>query len=360
MQAQVEQLDGDRVRLTVEVPAADVHHAVEHAASDLASSVRIPGFRQGKVPMPILVQRVGRDRIYAEAVETHIGNWFWSAAARSRVQPMEQPRYAYDLPATDHEDWRFTAEFAVQPNPEPADWTQLEVPRAEVEVPEEIVREHLEEHQRTAADLVSVEGRPAHDGDTLVVDIVSDNGDAQRDYVVELGTGRLLEELENALSGLGVGQSRDVVYEVGENERRRATVTVKEILEKVLPPLDDAVARATSEYDTLDELRSDVEGRIREQIADEVEGLFRAAAVDELVKATKVQPGGPLVELRTRELLSGLARSLGARGIDAATYLQVTGQTPEQLEDRLRAEATQSVARELVLEAVADKLAIEV
>jgi len=78
------------------------------------------------------------------------------------------------------------------------------------------------------------------------------------------------------------------------------------------------------------------------------------------VKATKVQPGGPLVELRTRELLSGLAPSLGARGIDAATYLQVTGQTPEQLEDRLRAEATQSVARELVLEAVADKLAIEV
>src|ERR687885_1906627 len=140
MAAQVEQLEGDRVRLTVEVPAHDVHHAVEHAASDLAASVRIPGFRKGKVPMPILVQRIGRDRIYAEAVESHIGSWFWNAAARTRVQPVEQPRYEYELPSSDHEDWRFTAEFAVQPKPEPADWTQLEVPKLPVELPEEAVQ----------------------------------------------------------------------------------------------------------------------------------------------------------------------------------------------------------------------------
>ena len=360
MQAQVEQLDGDRVRLTVEVPAADVHHAVEHAASDLAASVKIPGFRRGKVPMPILVQRVGRDRIYAEAVESHISSWFWSAAARSRVQPVEQPRYAYDLPASDREDWRFTAEFAVQPKPEPVDWTQLEVPKPEVEVPEEYVRELLEEHQRVAADLVPVAGRPAHDGDTLVVDIVTEEGEAQRDYVVELGSGRLLEELENGLRGLDAGESRDISYAVGENERRRATLTVKEIFEPVLPPLDDDVARATSEFESIDELRHDVEDRIREQLEAQVDGQFRAAAVDELVKASNVQPGGPLVELRTRELLNGLARSLGARGVDAGTYLAMTGQTPEQLEERLRAEATQSVARELVLEAVADRLGLDV
>src|SRR5215212_7707468 len=170
MPPQVEELPENKVKLTVDVPANDMHHAVEHAATDLAQSARIPGFRKGKVPMPLLVQRIGKERIMAEAVDSHIGNWFWNAAVRSRVQPVEQPRYEYDLPSSDKQDWRFTAEFAVQPNPEPADWTQLEVPRAEVEVPEEIVREHLEEHQRTAADLVPVEGRPAHDGDTLVVD----------------------------------------------------------------------------------------------------------------------------------------------------------------------------------------------
>src|SRR4029450_8532440 len=108
-------LAGDRVRLTVDVPAHDVHHAVEHAASDLAQSVRIPGFRKGKVPLPVLAKRGGRDRIYQEAVDSHIGGWFWNAAARSRVQPIEQPRYDYDLPADQHPDRPFTARVAVRP-----------------------------------------------------------------------------------------------------------------------------------------------------------------------------------------------------------------------------------------------------
>jgi trigger factor len=358
--AQVEQLAGDRVRLTVDVPAHDVHHAVEHAASDLAQSVRIPGFRKGKVPLPVLVKRVGRDRIYQEAVDSHIGGWFWNAAARSRVQPIEQPRYDYDLPADDHQDWRFTAEFAVQPKPEPADWTQLEVPKLEVDVPDEAVQAQLEELQRTAAELAPVDGRPAQEGDVVVVDLVSDDGQAQRDYVVELGTERLVEEIENGIRGLATGESRDIVYELADGNRRQATVTAKEIKEKVLPPLDDDLARATSEFDTLEDLRGDIEARIREQIDDRIEGAFRASAVDALVDATNVNAAGPLVEARTRELVTGLARSLQARGIDAQTYMQLTGQTPEVLEQRLREEAAQSVARELVLEAVADKLGLEV
>lgn len=357
---QVEQLADDRVRLTVDVPAHDVHHAVEHAASDLAQSVRIPGFRKGKVPMPVLVKRVGRDRIYQEAVESHIGGWFWNAAARSRVQPIEQPSYEYDLPADDHADWRFTAEFAVQRKPEPADWTQLEVPKLELDIPEEAIQGQLEELQRIVAELSPVEGRPAQEGDVVVVDLVSEDGQAQRDYVVELGTERLVEEIENAIRGLAAGESREVVYELADGNRRTATVIAKEIKEKVLPPLDDDLARAASEFDTLDDLRGDIEARIREQIDERIEGQFRASAVDALVKATNVNAAGPLVEARTRELVTGLARSLQARGIDAQMYMQLTGQTPEVLEQRLREEASQSVARELVLEAVADKLGLEV
>src|SRR5207248_10420512 len=109
------------------------------------------------------------------------------------------------------------------------------------------------------------------------------------------------------------------------------------------------------EFDTFETLRNEVEDRLKGQIEDELDGLFRAAAVDELVRATNFNPAGPLVELRTRELLNGLARSLQQRGIDANSYLQLTGQTPEQLEQRIRAEASMSVARQLVPEAVADK-----
>jgi trigger factor len=360
MATRVEQLADDKVRLTVDVPAHDVHHAVEHAASDLAQSARIPGFRKGKVPMPLLVQRLGRERIYAEAVESHIGGWFWNAATKARVNPVAMPEYEYELPASERDDWQFSATVAVQPKPEPADWTQLEVPRQEVQVPEEAVQAELDLLQKIAADIEPVDGRPAQDGDVAVVDLIAEDGSAQRDYVVELGSERLVEEIENGLRGLAPGESREIAYELADGTRRTATVALKELKERVLPPVDDALARATTEFDTLAELRADIEGRLRSQVEEEIEGRFRADAIDLLVQATRFDPAGPLVEARTRELLNGLARSLQARGIDANTYLQLTGQSPEVLEQRLRAEASLSVARELVLEAVADKLGLQV
>jgi trigger factor len=264
------------------------------------------------------------------------------------------------LPASESEDWRFSATVEVQPKPEPADWTQLEVPKHEAEVPAEAVQTELEALQQTVGELVPVEGRPAQDGDTAVIDLIADDGSAQRDYVIDLGSERLVEEVENGILGLSPGESREIAYELADGTRRNATVTVNELKERVVPPLDDDLAKAASEFDTLDALRAEIEDRLRGQVDDELEGLFRAAAVDELVRATKFSAAGPLVEARTRELVTGLARSLQARGIDADSYLQLTGQTPEVLESRLRAEAAMSVARELVLEAVADKLGIQV
>jgi trigger factor len=360
MATQVQELPENKVKLTVDVPAHDVHHAVEHAANDLAASAKIPGFRPGKVPMPLLLQRVGKERLYTEAVESHIGGWFWNAATSARVNPIAMPEYEYELPGSDKEDWSFSATVEVQPKPEPADWTTLEVPKHEAEVPEEAVQAELEGLQRIAAELVPVEGRPAQDGDTAVIDLVAEDGTAQRDYVVELGSERLVEEIENGIRGLPAGESREIAYELGDGTRRKATVVIKELKERVLPPLDDDLAKAASEFDTLADLRADIEGRLRTQIDDEIDGLFRAAAIDELVRASNFMAAGPLVEARTRELLNGLARSLQARGIDANSYLQLTGQTPEVLEQRLRGEASMSVARELVLEAVADQLGIVV
>ena len=113
----VEQLADNKVRLTVDVPQEDVHHAVEHAASDLAASVKIPGFRKGKVPMPVLVSRIGKDRLYAEAIESHIAGWFWNVATRSGIRPADRPELDYELPASDKEGWRFTATMPVLPKP---------------------------------------------------------------------------------------------------------------------------------------------------------------------------------------------------------------------------------------------------
>jgi trigger factor len=360
MATQVEELPDNKVRLTVDVASADIKHAVEHATSDLAGSVKIPGFRAGKVPPEVLQARIGRERIFTEAVESHIGGWFMNAAANTRIRPIAAPEYEYELPTSEDEEFQFTAIVPVQPRPEPADWTELEVPYAEPEIPEELIEQELEELRASVAELAPVEGRPARTGDVLVVDALDESGEGQRDLVVELGSGRLVEEIERALTGASEGETKQVEFELADGSTGTATVEVKELKEKVLPPLDDELARAASEFDTLQELRADIEQRIREVLEEEAETQFRSAAVDSLVEASNVQVGGPLVEARTRELLNALGRSLERRGISAEAYFQLSGQTADQLVERMGAEAALSVARELVLEAVADKLGLEV
>ena len=360
MPARVEELPENKVRLTVDVPAHDLEHAVEHAASDLAASAKIPGFRKGKVPMQVLVSRIGKERLYSEAVESHIEGWYRNALAGTRIRPVTRPEYDYELPDTPDANFSFTVTVDVQPKVEVADWKDLEVPAADVEVPQELVDQQLEALRFAVAELVPVEGRPAQAGDTLVVDLVGADGKAQRDYVVELGLGRVVEELEEALVGMSAGETKDVEYELADDQKTKVEVALKEVKEKVLPPLDDELARTASEFETLEELRADIEERIREQIEEEVETGFRAAAADALVVASNVQPSGPLVQARTAELLTGLVRSLERRGISPETYLAVSNQTPQQLEERLRGEAALSVARELTLEAVAEQAGIEV
>src|SRR5437867_12045519 len=144
MSTAVEQLGENRVRLTVDVSSDQVRHAVDHAMSDLSTSVKIPGFRKGKIPTPVLVSRLGKERIYAEAVDSHIGGWFWSAASSSRVRPVSDPQFEFELPANADDAWSFSATVEVQALPELVDWTQLEVPRADVEVPQEAVDAELD------------------------------------------------------------------------------------------------------------------------------------------------------------------------------------------------------------------------
>jgi trigger factor len=358
--SQVEELGGNRVRLTIDVTPHELEHAVEHAASDLAGSVRIPGFRKGKVPRQVLVANVGKDRLWAEAVESHIGGWFWNAAARSRLRPVATPEYDFALPTSESEPWSFSATVEVQPTPEIVDWQGLEVPRAESVVPEELVQHEVDALRNSVAELVPADDREAREGDTLVVDLSGADGEGQPDTVIELGTGQLLGEIESALVGARAGDTRTVRYSLADGSETSVEVEVKHVNEKVLPEADDELARSASEFDTFAELRADIEGRIREAVDERIDADFRAAAVDELVRASGVQAAGPLVEARARELLNAFVRSLANRGITPEAYFQATGQTPELLTAQVRAEAAQSVARELALEAVVERAGIVV
>ena len=359
VKTKVEELPESRVRLDIEVPEADVQHAFEHAASDMAESLRLPGFRKGKAPVPVVIARVGREAVWQEALRGHLDSWFWSAAETSGIRPVASPEVEFEDLPDDGGTFKFSATVSVMPKPELADWTTLEVPFAEAEVPAELVDLEIERLRETVAELAPVEDRPVTEGDTVVLDILGEGVPPQRDYVTEVGADRLVNEIDDSLPGMKKGETKTVEI-TGAEGPLPVEVTVKEVKEKVLPELDDELARSASEFDTLEELRAEIESRLLEQLTEELEIRFREAAVDALVKASDVETVEPLVERRTAELWSGIARSLQVRGISTETYLTMTGQSAEEVVARLRAEAEQSLARELVLDAAADQLSVEV
>jgi trigger factor len=159
---------------------------------------------------------------------------------------------------------------------------------------------------------------------------------------------------------MSTGETREIRFELPDDQLGKVDATVKEIKEKVLPPLDDELAKAASEFDTLGDLRGEIEDRLRAQIEAEAEEAFRRAALDRLVEASNVRVDGPLVEARTRTLLESFDEMLRRRGGSLDAYVQITGTSPNDLVARFRDEARRSVAGELVLEAAADKLGLEV
>jgi trigger factor len=362
VKTKVEELPESRVRLEVEVPEEAVKHALEHAASDLAESLRIPGFRKGKAPVRVVAARVGREALWDEAVRSHLDGWFWTAAATSGVRPIANPEVEVgDSPPSDGQTFHFTATVSVVPKPRLGDWKELEVAAPEPEVPAELVDAELERLRETAAELSPVEHRSAQPDDVVVVDLDGEQiGTTQRDYVVEVGRGRLVDEIETALVGMTAGETKEIEFELADESTASVEVTVNEIKEKVLPPLDDELAHAASEFETLAELRSDIEARLREQLEAELELLLRQNAADALVEASSFDSLDPMVERRTAELATGFVRSIERRGASLEAYLAMTGQSQEQIIERLRGEAESSLKRELVLDEVADELGLEV
>lgn len=357
----VEELPESKVRLEVQVPEQDVRHAIEHAAADLAGTLRIPGFRKGKVPLPVVTARIGRQALWEEALRSHVEGWFWTAAFHSGVRAVGQPELDVgQLPPVDGEAFTFTATVSVIPEPELADWRALEVPSADVEIPHELVEAELERLRATVAELVPVEGRTIAPGDVVVLDLEGDEMAPQHDYALEVGSGRLVEEVEQALVGMRPGESREVEFELADERKGSVRIAVKSVKERLLPPLDDELARSASEFDTLAELQADIEERLCEQVKAELEARFREESVDALAAASRIAGAEPLVERRTAELASGLVATLERRGIKLESYLAMSGQTQDELVERLRLQADRAVRRELVLGAVAQRLGLEV
>jgi trigger factor len=367
----VTELPESRVRVQAEVPAAEVEKRVAQAARQLGRNLRIPGFRTGKVPPPVIIQRVGRDAVLDEAVRESIAGWYSAAIDRAKIVPVGEPDLDLSELPGEGEPLRFSIEIGVRPEARLGTYEGLEVGRREAAVGDEAIHAEVEALRERSAKLETTD-RAAAKGDFVVMDFLgSVDGEAflggeGRDQMVELGSGRLVPGFEEQLEGASAGDERTVKisfpddYGAAELAGQDAefAVTVKEIKAKDLPELDDDLA-AEAGFDTLDELREDIRGRLSEAQAAAIDAEFREAAVDSAVAAASIDLPDALIDARARELWEQMAHTLGHQGIPKETYLQIAGKTEDEVIAENREPAGRDLRREAVLAAVVDAEGIE-
>jgi trigger factor len=374
MEPTVKELPGSRVSVEVEVPAPDVDRALSRAARSLAGEMRMPGFRKGKAPPALVIQRLGFAAVLEEAIREALPEWYERALLGSGIAPVGDPSVeVVSTPAAEGEPLSFKFEIGVRPQAELGEYRGLEVGKAEPEPPAELVEREVERIREGFAKLEPVE-RAAAEGDVLLVDFEglldgkAFEGGAASDYLLELGGGQLIEGFEEQLSGAAAGEQRKVEVTFPEDYQAEQlagedavfTVEVKEVREKVLPELDDEFASEASEFDTLEELRSDISKRLAEVVGQRAEQDFRVAAIDAAAAEAKLDLPAELATARARERWERVERQLAARGMAPDAYLQMQGKTREQVIEESRPEAEAELKREAVLAAIADAEEVDV
>jgi trigger factor len=336
--------------------------------------MRMPGFRKGKAPPSLVIQRVGFDAVLDEAIREALPGWYERALLGSGIAPVGDPKVeVVSTPEGEGEPLAFKFEIGVRPKAELGEYKGLEVGRAEAEPPAEMVDREIERLREGFAKLEPVD-RAAADGDVLLVDFEglldgkAFEGGKAGDCLLELGGGQLIEGFEEQLTGATAGETRKVEvtfpddYQAEELAGQDAvfTVEVKEVREKILPELGDDFASEASEFDTLDELRADIAKRLAEAVGQRAEQDFRLAAIDAAAAEAKLDLPGELATARAGERWERFERQLAGQGMNPDAYLQMQGKTRDQVIEESVPEAEAELKREAVLAAIADAEGIEV
>ena len=374
MKTDVTELPDSRVRVEVEVPAELVDRGTQRAARSLAREMRMPGFRKGKAPPSLVIQRLGFGAVMQEAVHDSLPEWYEQGLLRSGVSPIGDPKIEIvSSPEAEGEPLQFKFEIGVRPKAKLGEYKGIEVGEAEAEPTDEIVDREVERIREGFTKLEPVE-REAAEGDVLLIDyegLIDDKafeGGKETDGMLELGSGRFIEGFEEQLAGVSGGEQREVKVTFPEDYQAEHlagkdavfNVDVKEVREKVLPELDDDFASEASEFDTLEELRADIGKRVSEAVDERAEQDFRVAAVDAAAAAATVEIPDDLVAARAAERWERVERQLAGRGMSPESFLQMQGKTREEVLEESLPDAKRELKREAVLAAIAEAEAIEV
>ena len=369
----ITELPDSRVRVEVEVPTEALERELKSAAADLGREMRVPGFRSGKVPAEVVLRQVGREAVLDEAVRRGLPGWYEEALADAGIQTVGDPKVDLtDLPEQGS-PLAFTIEVGVVPPAKLGDYKGIEVGRREPKIDEQEVEAELERLRESHASLETVE-RAAGEGDFVVMDYVGSvdgeqfEGGEGRGQVIELGSGRLIPGFEDQLKGASAGEERTVELTFPDDypaeqlagQDASFAVEVKEVKEKRLPELDDDFAVEAGGFDSLDELRAEIESRIAQAEERAIEAEFREAAVDAVVAQAKIEVPKDLVHSKAHEMWHRTARRLAAQGVNPEQYLAMTGKNEEELVVESEPEAETALKREAVLAAVVEAEGIEV
>ena len=373
MSLQVEKLENNTAKLTIEVEASKFDKAIQKAYQKNKNKFNIPGFRKGKVPYAMVEKMYGAAVFYEDAANELISGAYAQAAEESGLEIVARP----EINVTQIEKGKpfiFEAEVTTKPEVKLGKYKGIKVEKADTKVTAKEVNAELDKIKEQNARLVAADDKAIEEGDQATIDFegfvdgVAFEGGKGEDYPLTIGSHSFIDTFEEQLIGKNIGEEVDVnvtfpeEYHAEELKGKPALfkVTVKEIKKKELPELDNDFVEDVSEFSTVDEYKASIKTKIEEKKADEAKSAKEEATIEKIIEGAKMEIPDAMVDSQVRQMAEDFARRISAQGLTIDQYFQYTGLTSDKLLEQMRPQALKRIQSRLVLEAVADKENFEV
>ena len=373
MSLQVEKMEKNMAKLTIEVSAEELDKAMQNAYLKARGKISIPGFRKGKAPRKMIEQMYGKGIFLEDAANALIPEHYSKALEECDLEIVSQP----EIDVTQAEPGKafiFTAEVAVKPEVTLGEYKGVEVPKSETEITDEDIDAEIKKEQEKNSRTVTVEDRGAENGDITTIDFegfadgVAFEGGKGTDYPLTLGSGSFIPGFEDQLVGAKAGDHVEVnvtfpeEYQAAELAGKAAVFQcdVKKVETKELPELDDDFAQDVSEFDTLAEYREDVKKNFTEKKEKEARAAKENAAVDKAIENAEMEIPDAMLNTQVRQMMNDFASRMQSQGLTMEQYFQFTGMTAEKMQEEMKPQALKRIQTRLVLEKIAETENIEV
>lgn len=373
MSLQVEKLEKNMAKLTIEVSAEDFEAALQKAYLKNKGKISIPGFRKGKAPRKMIEKMYGAGIFYEDAVNALIPEKYAEEADNCDVEIVSQPKIDV-VQVEAGKPMIFTAEVALKPEVTLGAYKGIEVEKQNIEVTDEEIQAEVDKERENNSRVIDVDDRAVEDGDMVKLDFegfvdgVAFEGGKGENYDLTIGSGSFIPGFEEQLVGAVIGEEKEVNVTFPEEYHSadlagKAAVfkcTVNEIKVKELPDADDDFAQDVSEFDTLDEYKAEIRKTLMEKKEKEAKSAKEMAVVEKIVENAAMEIPDAMIDEQVRRMADDFAQRLQSQGLTVEQYFQFTGMTAEKLFEQMRPDALKRIQNSLVLEAVAEAEQIEV